>query len=228
MAGPTVLAWLRLALVNIWGPAVKKESAQHRDSWWLRTGAWRGSISPTGHGPFPCNLLPQAQWPGTSLLLDAHCLRPAPKPYGMGTFLREPWGHNWQCGAVPRDPSHRVLVSCPLIQVPTAHLLLSLSSARSQGTGLEPSSRVPLPPMLPPQSPTMSSIFLVEYPTVSWESWERGPCLNLIQAHTTPGNLAPCNGVCNPLGLSQGLGSEEGILTVLEHACHCLLPSSQW
>lgn len=79
-----------------------------------------------------------------------------------------------------------------------------------------------------PLCPTRSSISLVEYPTVSWESWERGPCLRLIQAHTTPGNLAPSNGVHNALGLSQGLEGEERIVAVLEHACHGLSPSSQW
>lgn len=53
LAGPAVLAGLRLALVNIWGPAGRKAPAQHRDSWWLGTGAWTCSTSPTGHRPFP-------------------------------------------------------------------------------------------------------------------------------------------------------------------------------
>lgn len=82
-----------------------------------------------------------------------------------GHSFRDTWGHSWQCGAVPGDPSHRVPVSCALIELPTAHLLLPLSSARSQGTGLEPPSRVPPLPCCS-LSPARSSISLVENPTV--------------------------------------------------------------
>lgn len=165
LAGPAVLAGLRLALVNIWGPEGRKAPAQHRDGWWLGTGAWRGSTSPTGHGPFPCHLLPQAQWPGTSLLLDAHCLRPAPEEYGMGTFLQGYLGTTSSvrlCQEIHPIGCH---VPSSNFQQPTFSYHCPLPDPREMGW-----SHLPLSHHLPrcPLSPNRSSISLVENPMVGW------------------------------------------------------------
>lgn len=130
-----------------------------------------------------------------------------PKHMAWGHFFRDTWGQLAVWGCAKRCLCH---VPSSNFQQSTFSYHCPLPGPRELGwSHLPESHHLPCCPL----SSTRSSISLVENPTAGWESWERSPCLRLIQAHTTPGNLAACDGVRNPLGLSQGLEGEAGIVT---------------